>query len=411
MKHSTRWLAGRGRLFALAFILPASAVLIAACGKEAPPPPRPAPEVSVITITPTTIAYTPTFVAQTESSRQVNIVARVSGFLDRIAYQEGELIKEGQLMFQLDPKPFQTQLNAANGELQSQQARLATAQATFGRVKPLAEQDALPQSDLDRAKGELDSATAAVYSARAKVEEAQLNLGYATITSPVTGMASRSLQRQGAFVNAMADSANLTYVAALNPIWVNFSISQNQMARFKDLTQSGQIVPPKDENFDVEIVLPGGAIYPYHGKIGFADPSFSQDTGSFLVRAVLPNPKTDLRPGMFVTAFLKGATRPNAIVVPQLAVQQGSNGHLVYVINDKNVAEIRPVVVGDYQGDRDIVILGGLRKGERVVVDGVLKVVPGKPVTIAPATAVPPGGAPPAADTPAAKAPAATAKK
>ena len=314
-------------------------------------------------------------------------------------------------MFQLDPKPFQTQLNAANGELQSQQARLATAQATFGRVKPLAEQDALPQSDLDRAKGELDSATAAVYSARAKVEEAQLNLGYATITSPVTGMASRSLQRQGAFVNAMADSANLTYVAALNPIWVNFSISQNQMARFKDLTQSGQIVPPKDENFDVEIVLPGGAIYPYHGKIGFADPSFSQDTGSFLVRAVLPNPKTDLRPGMFVTAFLKGATRPNAIVVPQLAVQQGSNGHLVYVINDKNVAEIRPVVVGDYQGDRDIVILGGLRKGERVVVDGVLKVVPGKPVTIAPATAVPPGGAPPAADTPAAKAPAATAKK
>ena len=114
---------------------------------------------------------------------------------------------------------------------------------------------------------------------------------------------------------------------------------------------------------------------------------------------------------MFVTAFLKGATRPNAIVVPQLAVQQGSNGHLVYVINDKNVAEIRPVVVGDYQGDRDIVILGGLRKGERVVVDGVLKVVPGKPVTIAPATAVPPGGAPPAADTPAAKAPAATAKK
>ena len=165
-----------------------SALLAAACGNDAPPPQRqrPAPQVSVLAITPTTIPYTPIFVAQTESSRQVNIVARVSGFLDRIAYQEGELVKQGQLMFVLDPKPFQAQLNAAKGELQSQQARLATAQATYGRVKPLAEQDALPQSDLDRAKGELDAATAAVFSANAKVEDAQLNLGYTTISSPVT---------------------------------------------------------------------------------------------------------------------------------------------------------------------------------------------------------------------------------
>ena len=205
------------------------------------------------------------FVAQTESSRQVNIVARVSGFLDRIAYQEGELVKQGQLMFQLDPKPFQAQLNAARGELESQQARLATAEVTYGRVKPLAEQDALPQTDLDRAKGELDAAKAAVFSARAKVDEAQLNLGYATITSPVTGVASRSLQRQGAYVNSLADSANLTYVAALDPIWVNFSISQNQMARYKELQDKGQMVPPKGDNFDVELVLPGGIVYPQRG--------------------------------------------------------------------------------------------------------------------------------------------------
>ena len=363
-----------------------AAVLLAAtvvgCSKEAPPPPRPAPEVSVITIAPTTIPFTPVFVAQTESSRQVNIVARVSGFLERIAYQEGELVKQGQLMFQLDPKPFQAQLNAARGELQSQQARLATAEVTYGRVKPLAEQDALPQTDLDRAKGELDAAKAAVFSAQAKVEEAQLNVGYATISSPLTGIASRALQRQGAYVNSLADSANLTYVAALDPIWVNFSISQNQMARYKELADKGQMVPPKGDNFDVELALPGGIVYPYRGKIGFADPSFSQDTGSFLVRAVIPNPKSDLRPGMFVSARIKGAMRPNAIVVPQLAVQQGSNGHLVYVVNASNVAEIRPVVVGDYYGDKDIVIQTGLAKGDRVVVEGVLKVVPGQPVTI-----------------------------
>jgi membrane fusion protein (multidrug efflux system) len=373
-----------------------AACLLAACGKEAPPPPRPAPQVSVVTIEPTTIPYTVTFVAQTESSRQVNIVARVSGFLDRIAYQEGDLIKQGQLMFVLDPKPFQAQLNAAKGELEAQQARYTTAQATYGRVKPLADQDALPLSDLDRAKGELDAAKAAVFSAQAKVEEAQLNLGYATITSPVTGVASRSLQRQGAFVNSLADSANLTYVAALDPIWVNFNISQNQMARLTDMSEKGQVIVPTDQNFIVEIVLPGGKVYPYRGKIGFADPSFSQDTGSFLVRAVLPNPKLDLRPGMFVTAYLKGATRPNAIVVPQLAVQQGSNGHLVYVVNATNVAEIRPVVVGDYQGEKDIVILTGLAKGDRVVVDGVLKVVPGQPVTVAPSDVPAAGAAAPA---------------
>ena len=282
--------------------------LLTGCSKEAPPPPRPAPEVSVITVEPKSIPYTPVFVAQTESSRQVNIVARVSGFLDRIAYREGELIKQGQLMFQLDTKPFQAQLNAARGELQSQQARFATAEVTYGRVKPLAEQDALPQTDLDRAKGELDAARAAVFSAQAKVDEAQLNLGYATISSPLTGVASRALQRQGAYVNSLAESANLTYVAALDPIWVNFSISQNQMARYQELETKGQVVQPKDDNYEVELVMPGGAVYPRRGKITFTDPSFSQDTGSFLVRAVIPNPKFDLRPGMFVTARVIGAT-------------------------------------------------------------------------------------------------------
>jgi membrane fusion protein (multidrug efflux system) len=370
-------------------------LLGAGCSKEVPPPPPPAPEVSVVTVAPTTIPFTPTFVAQTESSRQVDIVARVSGFLDRIAYEEGELVKQGQLMFQLDPKPFRAQLNAAKGELESQQARLATARATYGRVKPLAEEDALPQSDLDKAKGELDAATAAVFSARAKVEEAQLNLGYTTISSPVTGLAGRALQRQGAFVNSSAESAKLTYVAAIDPIWVNFSISQNQMATWSRAREKGEITPPANDNYDVELILPGGVKYAERGKISFADPSFSQDTGSFLVRAVFPNPRMDLRPGMFVTANVHGAMRPNAVVVPQLAVQQGSNGHLVYVVDDGNVAEVRPVVVGDYLGDRDIVILTGLRAGDRVVVEGVMRTVPGKPVTVvAPgAAAAPPGGA------------------
>ncbi len=366
----------------LPIILAALAVLGAGCSKEVPPPQRPVPEVTVATIQLQDIPYTPSFVAQTESSRQVNIVARVSGFLDKIVYQEGELVKEGQLLFQLDQKPFQAQLASARGELQSQQARFTTAQSTLGRVKPLAEQNALSRADLDRAQGEFDAAKAAVYSAQAKVTEAELNLSYTTIHSPVTGLASRSVQRQGAYLNAMSADSTLTYVAAIDPIWVNFSVSQNQIAKWRDEQAKKLVVAPKNSDYEVEVVLSDNTLYPYRGKINFADPSFSQDTGSFMVRAVLPNPKKELRPGMFVTAYVKGALRTNAIVVPQLSVQQGSNGHLVYVVNQAGNAEVRPVVVGDYYGVKDIVILGGLHAGDRVVVDGVLKVVPGQLVQV-----------------------------
>jgi membrane fusion protein (multidrug efflux system) len=359
-----------------------AAAMLGACEKPAPPPQRPAPQVTVVTVTPQTIPFEVTFVAQTESSRQVDIVARVSGFLDKIAYREGELVKAGQLLFQVDPKPFQAQLAAAKGELLAQQARHATAAANLKRIKPLAQQNALPQSDLDKAQGEFDASKAAEFSAQAKVTEAELNLGYTTIRSPVTGLASRSLQREGAYLNSLSDTARLTYVAAIDPIWVNFSVSQNQVAKTKNLTDKGRLIPPKDRDYEIELEMTDGSVYPHTGRINFADPSFSQDTGAFLVRAVLPNPKQLLRPGMFVTARVKGAVRPDAIVVPQLAVQQGSNGHLVYVVKVDGTAEVRPVVVGDYYGTRDIVIMTGLRAGDRVIAEGVLKVVPGRPVKI-----------------------------
>ena len=358
-------------------------ILVVACSPEKPPAQKPAPQVTIVTVAPQTIPYVMSFVAQTESSRQVDIVARVSGYLDKIAYREGELVQEGQLLFELDPRPFRAQLDAARGELKAQQARLATARANLGRIGPLAKMDAMSRADLDKAQGEFDSANAAVFAAQAKVREQELNLGYTTIKSPVTGLASRSAQRQGAYINAQSDGAKLTYVAALDPVWVNFSVSQNQTTKLKDMVAKKQVLAPPNQEFEVEITLSDGAVYAHKGRINFADPSFSQETGSFLVRAELPNPDKALRPGMFVTARVSGATRPNAIVVPQLAVQQGSKGHLVYVIKPDNVAELRPVVVGDYQGDKDIVIVEGLKPGERVAVDGVLQVVPGKPVKIA----------------------------
>jgi membrane fusion protein (multidrug efflux system) len=391
----------RAALSVLSACVVAATLTLAGCSKQAPPAPqRPPPEVTVVTARPQTIPFVSTFVAQTESSRQVDIVARVSGFLDRIAYKEGDLVREGQLLFQLDPKPFQAQLEAARGEMQAQQARLKTATATLARVKPLAAQNALSQADLDKAQGEFDAATAAVFSAQAKVKEAEINLGYVTIRSPVTGLAGRAAQREGAYLNAQSAESKLTYVAAIDPIWVTFSVSQNQTAKLREMVAKNQLVVPKNQQYEVELVLSDGARYPHIGRISFADPSFSQDTGSFMVRAVLPNPKMELRPGMFVTALVKGATRPDAIVVPQLAVQQGSNGHLVYVVNDAGVAEVRPVVVGDYVGEKDIVVVAGLHAGDRVVVDGVLKVVPGRPVKVVEAGAA----AAPAVGQPAGKA-------
>src|SRR6267378_244409 len=358
-------------------------LLIAGCSNEAPPSQRPAPVVSVVTVTPQAIPYIVSFVAQTESSRQVDIVARVSGFLDRIAYPEGELVKEGQLLFQLDQKPFEAQLDAAKGEVLAQQARYTTAEATLKRVKPLAQQNAMSQADLDKSQGEYDASRAAVFSAQAKFKQAELNLGYTTIRSPVTGYSGKALQRQGAYINAVGDSAKLSYVAAVEPMWVNFSMSQNQLAQIRDLVQKGQLIPPKNQDFQVELIMSDGKPYAYTGKINFADPSFSQDTGSFQVRAVLPNPKRELRPGMFVTANVKGGTRPNAVIVPQLAVQQGAKGHVVYVVKEDGTAEVRPVVVGDYSGEKGILIASGLQAGDRVMVDGALRVVPGQPVKIA----------------------------
>ncbi|MFJ4292839.1 efflux RND transporter periplasmic adaptor subunit [Cupriavidus sp. NPDC089707] len=352
------------------------------CSREAPQSQRPPPEVTVVTVQPLNIPYTPSFVAQTESSRQVNIVARVSSFLDRIAYREGELVKEGQVLFQLDPRPFQAQLDEARGELQSQQARYKTAAAKLGRVKPLAQENALSQSDLDNAQGEYDAAKAAVYAAQAKVKSAELNLSYTTIRSPVTGLASRSLQREGSYINSVSSSANLTYVAAIDPTWVNFSVSQNFISKFNGEIAKKALIAPDTRNYEVELVLSDGKTYPHKGRINFSDPSFSQDTGSYLVRAEVPNPDQDLSPGMFVTAYVKGAMRPNAIVVPQLSVQQGSDGHFVYVLNQAGKVEVRPVVVGDYYGQKDIVILSGLRGGDRVVEDGVLRAVPGQPAKV-----------------------------
>ena len=358
--------------------------LLAGCTKEQPKPQAPPPEVAVIKIVPRDVPVSFEYVAQTQSSQQVEIRARVSGFLDKRTYTEGTIVKEGTVLFLMDKKPFQAQLDAMQGALAQQQARLQTAQANLARVKPLAAQNALSQKDLDDAVGQVQAAAAAVETAKAEVVQAQLNLSYCTIASPVTGITGAAMQQDGAYVNPL--NSQLTTVAVLSPMWINFSVSENELEMYRTQVASGQLRPPKGDDYIIEVVLVDGSVFPFTGRITFAAPSYNAQTGTFLIRASVDNPKGTLRPNQYVRARLKGAVRPNAILVPQRAVQQGAKGHFLWVLTKEVKTELRPVVIGDWYED-DIFISEGLRTEDQVVVDGGLTLRPGIPVTAKPLAA------------------------
>lgn len=372
-------------------LLGASLLLLAACGEKPAAPARGPAEVTAVTVSARETPVAFEFVAQTQSSREVEIRARVEGFLDKRVYTEGELVKAGQTLFQMDRKPFEAALLSAQGQLAQQQARLEVTKANLARVRPLAEQNAVSKKDLDDAIGNEQSARAAVLAAQGQVQTAQLNLGYTTIASPLTGLSSFAKKQEGSYVTP-GEGGLLTYVAQMDPIYVNFSISENEILRYRDQIAKGQLkFPPGRESFEVEIILADGSVLPNRARLDFADPSFSKETGTFLVRAVLANPKGLLRPGQFVRAKVKGATRPNATLVPQRAVLQGAKSHYVWVIDKDGKAQQRVVDVGEWHGD-DWFINQGLQAGERVVVDGAIRVAAGAPLKIVEASATAPGG-------------------
>ena len=358
------------------------AVALAGCGNREMPTGAPtAVEVVAVTVQPRTMPAVFPFVAQIQSSHQVDVTARVSGFLEKISYYEGREVKEGQVLFQIDRKPFMAAADAVKAEVEIRESQLWTARASFNRIKPLADQNAASKSDLDNATGAVKSAEAALQQARANLEKANLDLGYTTIASPVTGLAGQSKIREGGYIAAGSPSATLTYVAKLDPAWVDFSISQNDQADKLRQVESGRLVPPKGSRYTVELELSDGRRYPHIGVVNFSEPSFNTETGTFLVRAAIPNPKDDLRPGMFVKAYMTGATHPNALAVPQKAVQQTADGHIIYVVNAKDQVDVHPVTVGDWVG-QDWIITQGLKAGERVIVDGFMKLTPGMQVKV-----------------------------
>jgi len=364
-------------------LLSATAILAAAllpgCHKEEKKPAARAPEVTVVTVSPRDVPVSFEYVGQTQSSHQVNIQARVSGFLERRVYTEGAIVKKGDVLFVMDKKPFQAQVQGMAAALARQRAAMETARLNLNRTRPLAEKHALSQKDLDDATGNFESSAAATEQAKSQLETAQLNLSYCTILSPVTGITGAAQQQDGAYINPQ--NSQLTTVSVLSPMWVNFSISENEMLRYREQVAKGQLIPPPHASYQVDIVMADGSIFPRKGRITFAAPSYNAQTGTFLLRVDVDNPHGVLRPNQYVRARLHGALRPHAVLVPQRAVQQGAKGHFVWVVNREGKAENRPVTVGEWHGD-DWFISEGLRAGERVVVDGALGLQPGGAVTV-----------------------------
>jgi len=353
---------------------------------QTPATARPPTPVSIVEIKPENTPATFEFTGKTASSRQVEINARVEGYLEKIAYTEGSLVKEGQLLFQLDPKPFQASLDSAKANLAQQEAALTRARQTLARVKPLAKQNAVSQQDLDNSTANVLESEAKVQAARANVEQAQLNLGYTTIRSPLTGLSSSANYREGALIRSGGTGSQLTTIVQIDPMWVNFGVGENEVLKIRGQQEAGQLKGPGVGKAEVDLILADGSTYPQKGRITFVDPVVNAQTGTYNIRAVVPNPDNQLSPGQFVRVQIKGAFRPNAILVPQVAVMQGPTGKFVFTVGPDNTAQPKPVQVGDWYGDQWI-IDAGLEAGDRVVVDGAVRLQPGAPVQIKPAAA------------------------
>lgn len=341
------------------------------CEKKIIPQQVPIP-VTAMTVIAQTIPADFQYVAVAESSHIVQLRARVEGYLEQITYKEGTLVQNNQLMFVLDQRSFIDSVNMAKGELERQRAILWNAQQKKNRMVPLYAQNAVSQKDYDDAIAEELSAEADVAIAVAHLEKAEVDLSYTSIQAPVTGMASQAKFRQGALISPGPDSL-LTTIYVIDPIWVNFCVSEGDILKARNERSKHLLEYPKDMKFQIEVVMADDSVMPAEGFIDFTDPALQQSTGTMLVRSVLPNPKGWLRPGQFVRVIVKGATRPNAIIVPQTAIQQGQNGIFVYVISKEGKVELRPIEPGDWYKDYWIVN-SGLKPGETIVAKGVNRV-------------------------------------
>jgi membrane fusion protein, multidrug efflux system len=354
----------------------ALAASLAGCGdKSAAPPPPPS-----VTVMPVQVRDVPVyreFTGETKGADDVEIRARVAGFLERQAYTEGTPVRRGALLFVIDPKPLEAALRRARADRAEAEARFERATVQANRLRPLAAQNAVSQQDLDNALASEQASRAAVDAARAAETSAELDLSYTRVTSPIDGMAGIANVDVGQYVGS-PDPTVLTVVSALDPIKVSFNISESEYLELARATSAGGRLHRNPQAI-VELQLADGSVHPEKGRVTIVGRGVDPGTGTMLLEAEFPNPQGIVRPGQFARVRIPVTVAKDAIVIPQRAVQELQGTYNVYVVGTDSTAEIRPVKPANRVGS-DWVIGEGLRPGERVIVDGLQKVRPGAKV-------------------------------
>ncbi|MDF1529953.1 MAG: efflux RND transporter periplasmic adaptor subunit [Sedimenticola sp.] len=347
-------------------------------------------QVTVIKLQPQDLPATFEYVGRLEASREIEIRPRVTGLIEQRLFQEGSQIQAGQPLFQLDTAPFVARKQALEAALAEARARLTQAEREAKRLAPLVKTQSVSQRDLDDALSTRDLNRAAVAAAEAELSQAQLDLDYTRVESPIAGHIGRALQVEGALVSST--TGPLARLAQIDPLYVRFSVAENQQLDIDRQLEAGNLRLPPLEQSQVEVQLADGSIYPLTGQVDFSDYRTDPQTGAYDRRATLPNPDARLTPGQFVRVRVKGGVLPNALAVPQRAVQEDANGKFVYVVGQgekgMTIAQSRPVEVGQWVekvngsgSERLWVINSGLAEGDQVVIEGTARIFfPGMPI-------------------------------
>ncbi|MBC8128235.1 MAG: efflux RND transporter periplasmic adaptor subunit [Gloeobacteraceae cyanobacterium ES-bin-144] len=352
-----------------------TSLCLCACKKPevaAPPPPI----VEVMEIVASDVAIGTTLIGQLDSPQNVEVRARVEGFVDKAPFTEGVEVKQGDLLFELDKKPYLEKLAAATGALAEADAALNKYQKDVARLAPLVERRAIPQQDLDNALASVDVGKAGVITAKARVESAQLDLGYCEVRAPITGLIGASQVAIGELVGK-GEPTLLATMSTLDPIWFYCNVSEVEYIKAEAKTRE---VGRNIASLPLKLVLSDGVELPDEGRFVFIDRAVDVKTGTLRVRAEFPNKQKLLRPGMFARVHVDLGTRKDSIEIPQRALVELQGKNFVWIITPENTASQRPVKVGEL-AKSNIIIHEGLKLGERVVVEGLQKVREGAPVT------------------------------
>lgn len=345
-----------------------------AAGAAAPPP-----EVGVVTVSPSDIGLVTELPGRTEASRMAQVRARAAGILQQRLFREGSDVKAGQPLFQIDAAPYRATLASAQATLARAEANLAQAQAQAARYKPLAEAHAVSEQEYVSAVAAQKQAEADVAAGKAAVQTAQINLGYASVNSPIAGRIGRALVTEGALVG-QGESTPLALVQQIDPMYVNLNQPVAEVMRLRKAIAAGRLKRADTaESAQVAILLDDGGIYPQPGRLLFSDLSVDPASGQIALRVEVPNPRGELLPGMYVRARLEQASAAGAMLLPQQAVQRSTQGDSVMVVGEGGKVANRPVKVGAGRNGQ-WVVLEGLKPGEQVVVDGFQKIKGNAPV-------------------------------